>query len=482
MKRLVFCFDGTWNKIDSESPTNVAKLAQAVCHTYKGVRQIVHYDEGIGTKFLERKLGGAFGYGLAGNVAEAYHFLVLNYEPGDDIFAFGFSRGAFTARSFVGLLRNCGIISRRELDEIGNAVALYRSRAPDAHPGSQRMREFRYRTRPDLCLPGDREWRRQTIGDERDSTDLTVEYVGVWDTVASLGIPPHVGLPRFLSSKYQFHDARLSKFVKAARHAVAADERRITFSPSLWTNLDDLNPDSATEMPYQQMLFPGPHGAVGGGGPIVGLSDAALDWVLRGALMRKLGFDADARSPLHGLRPDHRDHLFNAKGKTRWSLGDRAMGLGLETRNFNEIDVTEIHPSLLRRYKESGDQLAGGQEYRPVSLKHLHDAILALIAKHGRDFEAMPGDPPKGAVLFEIRPYTVQAGDTLTSIAAGQMGDAKLMPQLYKHNRRNGILFDPNDVRAGQTIEIPIYGDAAEAGRSAGDEAGTATDGPRCSL
>ncbi len=482
MKRLIFCFDGTWNKIDAANPTNVARIAQSVTGKAGETSQIVHYDEGVGTSFLERKLGGATGYGLSGNVAEAYHFLVLNYEPGDEIFAFGFSRGAFTARSFVGLIRNCGVISRRQLDKIAEAIALYRSRSPDAHPGSDRMRTFRFETRKDLCLPGDRDWRLKTRGFGEKATDLTVRYVGVWDTVASLGVPPQVRwLAPFVNRKYRFHDARLSKVVEAARHAVAADEQRKTFSPSLWSNLDDLDGGDENDPLYQQMIFPGPHGAVGGGGDVKGLSDGALAWVLRGALKQGLMFDLDAGSPLYGLRPDHRHQLFNERGKMAWSFGDRMMGLGLAHRSFSEVDVRAIHPSLLRRYKEAAESLPEKAEYRPPALKLLHNAIESQLRKLQQDFDAMKGDPPEGSELVEVRSYTVQAGDKLEHIARDQMGDAKDWPILFKHNRRNGILFDPNELWVGETIEVPIYRDPIEV-KSMADGDAPSTPPPRCSL
>ena len=107
MKRLVFCFDGTWNKLSTNCPTNVVLVAEMVAPIAKGgVPQIVYYDEGIGTAKSEHFMGGAFGKGMMTNIREAYRFLLFNYEPGDQIYAFGFSRGAYTARSFLGFIRH----------------------------------------------------------------------------------------------------------------------------------------------------------------------------------------------------------------------------------------------------------------------------------------------------------------------------------------------------------------------------------------
>ena len=117
MKRLVFCFDGTWNRLAADCPTNVVLVAEMTKPiASNGIPQIVYYDEGIGTARDERFRGGAFGKGMMDNIREAYRFLLFNYEPGDHIFAFGFSRGAFTARSFVGFIRHAGILDVGDRD------------------------------------------------------------------------------------------------------------------------------------------------------------------------------------------------------------------------------------------------------------------------------------------------------------------------------------------------------------------------------
>src|SRR5690606_17210148 len=118
MKRLVICCDGTWNRADQEEddipcPTNVVKIAFRIAKRDGDIPQLVYYDEGVGTgNSLDRVTGGAFGRGLEENIHQAYRFLIANYEPGDEIFLFGFSRGAFTARSLGGMIRKCGILGR----------------------------------------------------------------------------------------------------------------------------------------------------------------------------------------------------------------------------------------------------------------------------------------------------------------------------------------------------------------------------------
>jgi uncharacterized protein (DUF2235 family) len=111
MKRLVICFDGTWNRLDAPHSTNVVITAESVVPFARDdVAQVIFYDEGVGTGKWEHFRGGIFGIGLVQNLADAYRFLIFNYTPGDQIYIFGFSRGAFTARSFAGMLSNCAIL------------------------------------------------------------------------------------------------------------------------------------------------------------------------------------------------------------------------------------------------------------------------------------------------------------------------------------------------------------------------------------
>jgi uncharacterized protein (DUF2235 family) len=140
MKRLIVCCDGTWQKLKSEYPTNVVKIAQGIKPSCdKGIAQIVFYDEGVGTDIFNdeslfswvntvlRVIGGAFGSGIDHNIQEAYRFLSLNYEPGDEIYLFGFSRGSFTVRSLAGLI-NCsgGLLSLPRIRDIPFAYDLYK--------------------------------------------------------------------------------------------------------------------------------------------------------------------------------------------------------------------------------------------------------------------------------------------------------------------------------------------------------------------
>ncbi len=329
--------------------------------TIMGMRHVklVYYDEGVGThdlgKWLGRianKISGALGFGLEQNIVEAYTFLILNYEPGDEIYVFGFSRGAFTARSFVGLIRNCAILPKRRLFNIREAVALYTSRDQDDHPNNSRACHYRYQNCPNLVVPGDQEWREKAgfADPANEPTPLRINFLGVWDTVGALGIPKNFGLSNVVNRKYRFHDTKLSSFVLAGRHAVAADEKRKTFVPAMWTNLQELNANSPKQ--YFQRIYPGTHSAVGGGGPIRGLSVGPLEWVFRGAQSAGLEFDTEIGSPLFGILPDHRAPLFNEEGKFKWTRKDKFVGAGLADRRFNNISVSQIDETVMRRWHD----------------------------------------------------------------------------------------------------------------------------------
>ncbi|HET9069465.1 MAG TPA: DUF2235 domain-containing protein [Amaricoccus sp.] len=297
MKRIVIACDGTWNRLDARHPTNVAKLAQAVLPAGPdGVAQVVCHLDGVGTgrgtgrlaKAADRVLGGLLGEGLLATIEAAYRFLVFTYAPGDEILLFGFSRGAFTARSLAGLIRNCGILERGSAAEIPAAMALYRARSRKTGPDSGAALAFRAAHAAHVTTgAGEAAWRaaRGLPAGRR----LAIGYLGVWDTVGALGLPGHLALARRLNRGLGFHDTTLSGLVGAARHAVAIDERRRTFPPTLWDNLEAMN--CGVEGAYAQRWFPGDHGAVGGGGVVTALSDDALVWVAEGAMARGLGLD-----------------------------------------------------------------------------------------------------------------------------------------------------------------------------------------------
>ncbi|GAC1553704.1 MAG: hypothetical protein NVS2B5_12500 [Beijerinckiaceae bacterium] len=239
MKRLVFCFDGTWNKLDAQYPTNVVLTAESVLPlSPKGHAQVIVYDDGVGTAKNEYFTGGIFGAGLLKNMADAYRFLIFNYTPGDEIYVFGFSRGAFTARSFVGMLHVAGILMRKYASKVNDSIDLYKART-DTPEYQQRVLAFRREFSRTVYLLDEEkpDFDKDAIATAR----LEITYLGVWDTVGALGIPSRFLIAKLFQKKFQFHDTSLTLFVKRARHALAIDERRKDFVPTLWDNIDELN-------------------------------------------------------------------------------------------------------------------------------------------------------------------------------------------------------------------------------------------------
>jgi uncharacterized protein (DUF2235 family) len=267
-KRVVVCCDGTWNTPDETrdgvaEPTNVAKLALTVL-TGDGTDQLLFYEPGVGTTPEDRVLGGAFGYGLSTNIRNAYRFLAGNYETGDALYLFGFSRGAYTARSLAGLIRNCGILRAEHADQVDEAFAFYRDRTSHTHPSSIASQLFR----------------RMYAHDEDQ-----IHFIGVWDTVGALGIPEQLPGWERLSDVFTgwerlwgFHDTQLSSHVVNAFHALAIDEQRAVFKPTLWTQ-----DPAASGQTLEQVWFTGVHSEVGGGSRNPALSDIALIWMIERA-------------------------------------------------------------------------------------------------------------------------------------------------------------------------------------------------------
>jgi len=257
MKRIVLCFDGTWNKPADETlltqqqvETNVRRFYESVRDAAAdGTKQVKWYDEGVGTKWYDRFVGGAIGAGLELNIVQGYEFLAKEYEDGDEIYVLGFSRGAYTARSLVGMLRNCGLIQPKHLAlRVAMAYGIYRTR--DDNPDSFTAKMFRSA----FCH------------------EVKVKFVGVWDTVGALGIPLDV-LKDVNMKFYEFHDTKLSNIVENAFHAVAVDEHRQDYDVCLWS------PDSMAQHQLEQRWFLGAHCDVGGGYQDRRLSDWTLRWM-----------------------------------------------------------------------------------------------------------------------------------------------------------------------------------------------------------
>lgn len=284
MKKIIVCCDGTWNKPGNKDgntivKTNVQKMYEAINAGTDNMPQVKFYGQGVGTGFSlkDHVLGGSAGLGIDRNIIDAYKFLMWNYDAGDEIYLFGFSRGAYTVRSLAGFIRNCGIMQPVYLHLVDEAYHLYRDRTALTHPDSDLMKAF-----------------KKTYG--IDILETFIKFLGVWDTVGALGIP----LKWFnrLNQKYQFHDVKISSQIRYAYHALSVDEKRDVFTPTLW----EISPSAATlpEPPVsEQVWFPGVHSNIGGGYKDNGLSDATLQWMMEKASATGLSFDPEYERYIH---------------------------------------------------------------------------------------------------------------------------------------------------------------------------------------
>jgi uncharacterized protein (DUF2235 family) len=271
-KKIVFCADGTWNTPHgpSELPedTNVRKLFLLV---KEDTSQLKYYDSGVGTNgtAFEHFFGGTMGEGLFQKVQDGYGFLSYVRDPGDEIFIFGFSRGAYTARSLAGMVAAFGVPTKNIDNQTVKSIF-------DAYRISDHERRKAAKT---------------PLAERYGLTDVKVRMVGVWDTVGALGIPGHL-FNYFDQARYGFLDTTLNPCIQNAYHAVALDERRSSFVPTLWTNPDGSPRDNDEQL--QQVWFPGVHCDVGGSYSECQLSNITLKWMIDSAMKCGLSFDLDA--------------------------------------------------------------------------------------------------------------------------------------------------------------------------------------------
>lgn len=334
MANLVLCCDGTWNTADQTeggipTPTNVVRLFNLVAECDRnGIEQKKYYHPGVGTDggAISKALGGGIGLGLDRNIKSGYRWLCGEYAKGDRIFLFGFSRGAYTARSLGGMVTRFGLL---DLDGIEEDETW--KRIDDLFANGYRVKGVKRGT---FAAKG---WKFKA-GEGTDGHDIPVHFIGVWDTVGALGIPDHLGVLNLLDDpqKHAFHDTQLNPLVKHARHALALDEMRASFEPTLWTNTEGRD--------VKQIWFPGAHSDVGGGYREIGLSNGSLLWMLAEAKDQGLEIDAAIEGQ---IKADCRDLLHD-------SLSDIFKLLPSRPRAVPAVDTADVkflHGSVTERCK-----------------------------------------------------------------------------------------------------------------------------------
>ncbi len=283
-KRVAVFLDGTWNTVNDN--TNVWRLKSLLGPESKdGLEQLSYYSVGFGTTFGERLRGGMLGYGLNDEIIRAYEWLIDHYNAGDELFIFGFSRGAYTARSLSGLIAKCGLLSAGAPLSVNQLYARYR-RASAVKTLRQLLRESDGKA----ALSLEERWMLKY------SQPIDIDFVGVWDTVGALGLP-FGNLPILGKADMRFLNTGLRIPNKAAFHAVAIDEHRKAFAPTLWT-VDFLK---GTPPPHhrrtltqvEQRWFVGAHANVGGGCQNDALAQMPLKWMIDKAQLHGLAFRHD---------------------------------------------------------------------------------------------------------------------------------------------------------------------------------------------
>lgn len=324
MKRIIICADGTWNlrdQVDRKTgrvrPTNVTKVARAVlARDSHDIDQVVFYLDGLGTGGpLDKLTGGAFGHGIERNVRDLYRAIIYNYRPGDDLFLFGFSRGAFTVRTLAGLMNRIGLLDKDEDYFLPEIYACYENNKGPGTPEWERA--YRKVTEPKPCPP--------------------IRFIGVWDTVGSLGAPGVIGkvASKLNGNKYAYHDVGLNPNIHNAFHALALDERRNPFKPTLWQR-----PAGWTGK-LEQAWFPGVHCSVGGGYTPDGLANEALHWMTEKAEAEGLEFDAAYLRPF--------TPCFNSKRHDSMSAKYRLFGNYVRPVGDHQHDGEIVHQSAMDR-------------------------------------------------------------------------------------------------------------------------------------
>ena len=323
MKRLVICADGTWNfrdQVDEETKlrhsTNVTKLARAVVpRTAKNIDQVVIYHDGVGTeKGLDHLVGGATGEGIEGNIRDLYRSIAYNYADGDELFLFGFSRGAYTVRTLAGFMHHLGLLQKCDDFFVPDLFKAYEAvrdlQAVKADPSFKNLHDVR------PCPP--------------------VKFIGVWDTVGALGAAGPLG-NLLNGNRFAYHDIDLNPSIQNAFHSLAIDERRVPFKPSLWKRPDGWNGN------LEQTWFPGVHCNVGGGYSPDGLANEALHWLVEKA--QAFGLEVDDAYLAH-FRP-----CFNSNLNDSMSLLYRALGEYVRPVGEFRADGEQVHQAVIDRVK-----------------------------------------------------------------------------------------------------------------------------------
>ena len=375
MKHIILSSDGTGNSGGKKYNTNVWNLHTAIDRNdyEKGdcdaVQQVTFYDDGVGTDQMKwlKLLGGAVGLGLAINVKELYTFLVYNYEEGDKIYLFGFSRGGFTIRLLADIICTIGILKLDHAQYIDDHAVKC---AVNGVYRRLRKENFRFQwfdsksllrnfielcIKQLICIPSSLE--PYGISQTNDSKTRKnsaykpeIEFIGIWDTVEAYAVPSRYWgtfidkyIYRFQSST-KVVDARIKKIC----HVLSIDDERQVFHPVLWNEKNtqqDKHCDESSRV--EQVWFSGVHANVGGGYPKQGLAWTSLSWMMEKAKQSGLRFAKEDHEQ-YIENCDYNDHLYDSRAGLASFYGYEPRDIGEISANY-QCNETLIHISTLQR-------------------------------------------------------------------------------------------------------------------------------------
>ncbi len=417
-KNIILLSDGTGNSASNLFKSNVWRLYQALDLRERDPKdprqpkQIAYHDDGVGTASLKplALIGGAFGWGLQRNVLDLYCFLCRHHRPGDLIFAFGFSRGAFTIRVLAGLILSQGLVQTVPGDDGQPRLVTESERRRLAKDAYRRFRDEHFKRKLLSVIRPVRDWfygvkdwlqGRQPYQDKHNTKGVEIEFLGLWDTVAAYGLP-FDELTRAWDFIFPlaFPDRDLSKGVKRACHALALDDERLSFHPELWNEEkeeeqevckfedEQLTVSNIKDERISQVWFAGMHSNVGGSYPDDGMSFVPFNWIIEQAGAKGLKFEESESNKIKAAA--------NPYGK----MYDSRRGFG------------GFYRYKPRKLAELANDDRGGQDHVKIALPKIHESVFHRI-KHNVDGYAPIGLPDKYAVVTakgEIVPLA-QAAD-----------------------------------------------------------------------
>ncbi|KAM3423999.1 hypothetical protein BST61_g1391 [Cercospora zeina] len=396
-KRLVLAIDGTWVNSDNgysssmsgpgatgklASPSNVTRICRALLpRSPNGVQQLVYYQGGLGSdaNAYSFVVGGYLGSGIDEAIREAYSFLAMNYEEDDEIFLVGFSRGAFTARSVGSLIAEVGLLTKTGLESFYPIFKDWENQNSASYVSGYESAAWPIAGRPKF---GDKAYNEQLVGKKLTRPNVPIKAIAVFDTVGTLGVPDvrpfGISLDNSAKTEYSFVNTQVAPNVENAYQALALDEQRYAFAPTVWESPRDPSAHKLKEL--KQCWFPGVHTTIGGGFQDTNISDITLAWMLT-QLSQFLSFDEN-----YLLRQRKQNADFYTTKKTP----EAGIGYGLGLIKASDLGL--LNTVLGRKVRTPGEYLltdpkSGEQIYnRPLlnTREFIHPSVRYRMQNGGR--------------------------------------------------------------------------------------------------